>query len=125
MILDASALLALLQDEPGAEKVAAVIGHSKISAVNWSEVVQKLARHDSEAANIRPDIEALGLTIVPFSAEQAEITASLWSLTKPFGLSLADRVCLQLGISMKETVLTADSIWKKVDYPDLVVELVR
>jgi len=54
MILDASALLALLQNEPGAEKVASVIGQSKMSSVNWSEVIQKLARHDSEAATIRP-----------------------------------------------------------------------
>ena len=125
MILDASALLALLQDEPGAEKISAVIGQSKISTVNWSEVIQKLARHDSEAANIRPDIEALGLTIVPFSVEQAEGAAALWPLTRPFGLSLADRVCLQLGIAMQETVLTADTIWQDVEHSELTVELVR
>jgi len=125
MILDASALLALLQNEPGAEKVASVIGQSKISSVNWSEVIQKLSRHDNEAANIRPDVEALGLIIIPFSAEQAEATAALWSISKPFGLSLADRVCLQLGMSMNETVLTADTVWTKVEHADLLVELVR
>jgi len=125
MILDASALLALLQNEPGAEKVASVIGQSKMSSVNWSEVVQKLARHDSEAATIRPDIEALGLIIVPFDAEQAEATASLWSIAKPFGLSLADRVCIQLGMSMNEKVLTADTVWEKVEHANLRVELIR
>lgn len=125
MILDASALLALLQNEPGADKVASVIGQSKISSVNWSEVIQKLTRHDNEAANIRPDVEALGLIIIPFDADQAEAAASLWPIAKPFGLSLADRVCLQLGISMKEKVLTADTVWEKVEHPNLVVGLVR
>jgi PIN domain nuclease of toxin-antitoxin system len=125
MILDASALLALLQDEPGAEKVAAVIGQSKISTVNWSEVIQKLARHDSQAANIRPDVEALGLIIVPLSVEQAEGAAILWPLTRPLGLSLADRICLQLGIAMQEAVLTADALWQDVEHSELVVELIR
>lgn len=125
MILDASALLALLQNEAGADKVAAAIGQASMSAVNWSEVIQKLSRYDPNATNIRPDIETLGLQILPFNAEQAELAASLYPLTKPYGLSLADRVCLQLGITQQETVLTADKAWLEVPHPQLDVKLIR
>jgi PIN domain nuclease of toxin-antitoxin system len=125
MILDASALLALLQNETGAETVSEVIGQAGISAVNWSEVIQKLSRHDPNAADIRLDLETLGLHIIPFTAEQAEAAAALWSLVRPYGLSLADRVCLQLGISLKQTVLTTDRVWGEIHHPELAVQLIR
>lgn len=124
MILDASALLALLQNELGSDAVEAVIGQAKISAVNWSEVIQKLSRNDPDAASIRPDIEALGLQIVPFTVEQAEGVAALWPLTKPFGLSFADRACLQLGISTGLSVMTADKVWKEVVHAGLDVRVI-
>lgn len=71
MILDASALLALLQDEPDGDKVQAVLHRAAISTVNWAEVVQKLSAYDPDAANIRPDIEMTGLRIIPFTVEHA------------------------------------------------------
>jgi PIN domain nuclease of toxin-antitoxin system len=117
MILDASALLALLQDEPGADKVQAVLHRAFISAVNWSEVVQKLSVHDPDVATIRPELELTGLRIIPFTVEQAEICAGLWTQAKPFGLSFADRACLATGIERNTDVMTADRIWKNMDLP--------
>ncbi len=117
MILDASALLALLQDEPGADKVQAVLHRAVISAVNWSEVVQKLSVHDPDVANIRPELELTGLRIMPFTVEQAEICADLWAQAKPFGLSFADRACLATGIERNTEVMTADRIWTDIALP--------
>lgn len=117
MILDASALLALLQGEMGADKVQAVLHRAMISAVNWSEVVQKLSVYDSAAAEIRPDLEMTGLRIIPFTVEQAEIGASLWAQARPFGLSFADRACLATGIERHMDVMTTDRIWADLDLP--------
>jgi PIN domain nuclease of toxin-antitoxin system len=125
MILDASALLAFLQNEPGAERVHELIHCCSISTVNWSEVVQKLIKHDPDAANIRPVLEESGLHIVPFSIEQAELCALLWTPGKNLGLSLADRVCLQLGMLTGEVVLTADKVWNELQIPEIKVEQIR
>jgi len=125
MILDASALLALIQNETGADRVEMVLPSSSISTVNWSEVVQKLMRHDSNAADIRFGLEDMGLKIIPFSVEQAELCASLWLPSMNLGLSLADRVCLQLGRVTGKTVLTADRAWSNLDVPEISVEQIR
>ncbi|MCF6236999.1 MAG: type II toxin-antitoxin system VapC family toxin [Gammaproteobacteria bacterium] len=125
MILDASALLALIQNEPGAERVQLELHHCSISAVNWSEVVQKLIRYDPDAANMRPALEEVGLKITPFSSEQAELCASLWLPCKNLGLSLADRICLQLGMSTGKTILTADTAWDKLDILEISIEQIR
>ena len=124
MILDASALLALLQSETGADRVQAVLSKAFISSVNWSEVVQKLSVFDENAADIRPELEAIGLKIVPFTAQQAEIWASLWAMSKPYGLSLGDRACIALGIQKKKTVLTADKVWTQLTLP-IQIEVIR
>ena len=74
-VLDASALLALLQDEPGAEIVEPALETATISAVNWSEVAQKSFERGVEIRGLRNDLNALGLTIVPFATEDAESAA--------------------------------------------------
>ena len=66
---------------------------------------------------MREDLEALGLRIVPFSAEEAEIAAQLWQKTRQIGLSLGDRACLSTGIRLDSTVLTADKIWATLNLP--------
>ncbi len=80
-VLDASALLALLQHEPGAEIVETLLEEAVISSVNWSEVVQKSLDHGVELGSLREDLEVLGLSIAPFSVEEAEIAAALQSAT--------------------------------------------
>ena len=117
MVLDASALLAFLQSEPGCDQVEAVLPEAIISSVNWAEVVQKSIAADVDVNGMREDLEALGLRIVPFSAEEAEIAAQLWQKTRQSGLSLGDRACLSTGIRLDTTVLTADKIWATLNLP--------
>ncbi len=78
-VLDASALLAWLQAEPGAEMVEAELASAATSSLNWSEVLQKSLVHGVEITGLREDMEALGLAIVPFDVDDAEQTARLWS----------------------------------------------
>ena len=117
MILDASALLAFLQGEKGADVVQDVMSRALISSVNWAEVMQKMAVFDENVAEIRPDLEAMGLKIVPFTVEQADICASLWQMSKPYGLSFADRACIATGMQRKTAVLTADRVWQLLVLP--------
>jgi PIN domain nuclease of toxin-antitoxin system len=112
-VLDASALLAFLQSEPGSEEVEAVLAEAFISAVNWSEVVQKALSANVETSGMRADVQALGLTIEAFTAEHAEFAGQLWSDTKKYGLSLGDRACLSLGHHLELPILTMDRAWIK------------
>lgn len=111
-VLDASALLAWLQTEPGAEMVEAELPSAAISSLNWSEVLQKSLAHGVEITGLREDMEALGLAIMPFDVEDAEQAARLWAPGS--GLSLADRACLALGLRHGVPVLTADRMWAQV-----------
>ena len=119
-VLDASALLAFLQSEPGSADVEAVLPDACISAVNWSEVVQKALAANVDISGMRGDVQALGLTIEPFTESQAEYAAQLWLDTKKHGLSLADRACLSLGYSLSLPILTMDKAWGK---PDLALDI--
>ena len=117
IVLDASALLAFLQNEPGCDQVEAALAEAVISSVNWAEVVQKSIAADVAVKGMREDLEALGLRIIPFSAEEAGIAAQLWQKTCHAGLSLGDRACLSTGIGLDAPVLTADKIWATLSLP--------
>lgn len=116
-VLDASALLAFLQNEPGCDQVEATLPEAVISSVNWSEVMQKSIAAAVDVNGMRGDLEALGLHIAPFGAEEAEISAQLWQQTRSTGLSLGDRACLSTGIRLNVPVLTADQIWTTLNLP--------
>ncbi|KAB8320707.1 type II toxin-antitoxin system VapC family toxin [Tolypothrix campylonemoides VB511288] len=111
VVLDASALLAYLQDEPGSEAVEVVLTESVISSVNWAEVVQKSVAAGVVIDGMREDLEALGLIIAPFTPEDAQMAGRLWLQTRQAGLSLGDRACLSLGMRLDVSVLTTDQIW--------------
>ena len=113
-VLDASALLAYLQREPGAASVRAVLGGALMSTVNWAEVVQKSAESQTEASALRTALESLGLVLAPFSPSQAEIAGTLRAPATDLGLSLGDRACLALAIEREGTVLTTDRIWRRL-----------
>jgi PIN domain nuclease of toxin-antitoxin system len=113
-VLDASALLALLHREAGADVVLSAIGNAAISTVNWSEVLKKAIERGVSIEGMREDLEALGLQIVLFTVEQAEAAAQLYPTTKPLGLSLGDRACLVLGLELGAVTLTADQIWSEL-----------
>jgi ribonuclease VapC len=123
-VLDASALLAVLNCEPGADVVAAVLHDAVISAVNYSEVLKKTIERNGSAEQVAHIIRDLAVAIVPFDERHAAATAALFPETKPFGLSLADRACLALGLQQRATVLTADGKWKLVKLA-LKVKLIR
>lgn len=111
-VFDSSVVLAQLHGEPGASVVEAVDSQSVISSVNWAEVLQKvMAQGDMEPTAVWRDLEFVGLRIIPFLAEDAELTAHLWSTTRRAGLSLGDRACLSLAHRLGLPALTADRAW--------------
>ncbi|UHD16987.1 type II toxin-antitoxin system VapC family toxin [Thiocapsa bogorovii] len=114
LVLDASSLLAFLHDEPGAERVRSAFAGALVSAVNWSEVVQKSLQRQVNVSGMRQEFIEVGVIFVPFTEEQAEIAAYLWNQTRHQGLSLADRACLALAIERKRPILTADRVWSEL-----------
>jgi len=114
-ILDASALLAYLQDEPGSEVVDALLMYSVMNSVNWSEVTQKAVAKQINISGMRTELEALGLAIIPFTVEEAELAAKLWKITRRHGLSLGDRACLSSALCLNLPVYTADKVWLELD----------
>ena len=123
-VLDAWALLAYLQDEPGSETIEPMLDGSAISSVNWAEVVQKSIAGGVEVDGLREDVEGLGLSILPFTREEAETAGRLWLETRSCGLSLGDRACLSLGIRLGVPVLTTDQVWVSLKLP-MTVHVVR
>jgi ribonuclease VapC len=102
-VLDASALMAVLHDEDGAEIVVeAIAGGAAISVANWAEVLTKLAergRNPDRAASETRKAEGSrrALMIEPMTAADCIAIAHLRLTTKAQGLSLADRACLALA----------------------------
>lgn len=114
VVLDASALLASAFGEPSGDFVRELISGARISAANWSEFFQKVQQRGVATQGMRTELEAAGLCIVPVSAAHAEAAADLWSLCRPLGLSLADRLCLALAMAQPSTVYTADRAWTQL-----------
>ena len=108
VVLDASALLALLRNEPGADIVRQHLPSSLISAMNYSEVLKKTIEVGGSSDAVRLHVGSLPISIVAFDTSHAESTAELYPLTKPLGLSFADRACMALGIRSDCIVLTAE-----------------
>lgn len=125
VVFDASAIIALLRDEPGAELVAAHIGDGLISAVNLQEVVKALLRRGIGMEVAREMIVALHLDVRPHDADDAFAAAALWQATETFGSGLGDRSCMALAISEKLPVITTDKAWAELAIPGLDVRLAR
>lgn len=110
VVLDASALLAFLQDEPGADVVEeALEGGARCGAANWSEVAQRVLASRRDWDLVRALLASYDLGVDPVSADDAEWAARRWRPGD--GLSLADRLCLALGERTDAVVLTADTAW--------------
>ena len=116
-VLDASAVLALLNREPGHELVAGLLGGAAASAVNLSEVASKLSDKGLDPLSIRPDLLALGLSVIPFDEALAFDAAALRSSTRHAGLSLGDRACLATAAALGATAVTADREWGRLRLP--------
>jgi ribonuclease VapC len=112
-VLDSSALLALLWNEPGADRVATALPGALLSSVNLAEVLTKLCERGLSVSEGRELVESLGVVVVDFDMEQAEETAALRESTRSLGLSLGDRACLSLARRRNGPALTADAAWLK------------
>jgi len=110
-VLDASAVLALLNKEPGHEQVSAVLPTAAIGTVNLTEVISKLCERGVPPDAAMDAVQCLGVEIVLHSVEHALLAGKLRPITKAFGLSLGDRACLALGRERRTTVITAEHHW--------------
>ena len=123
-VLDASAVLALLNQETGKERVEAVLADSCIGAVNYCEALGKLIDAGMPERDARESVELLNVEVVSFDADFARLAAVLRPTTKKLGLSLGDRSCLALALSRRNTAVTAERAWAKLKL-GVKVELIR
>jgi ribonuclease VapC len=125
-VIDASAILALLLGEPGAQKVAAVLADSVVTTISLSEVVGYYARSGADEAGIRTMLNALPCERAPFDEELAYTTGMLLPLTRSAGLSLGDRACLALAKRLGLPAMTADRPWRDIaGAVGVTVDLIR
>lgn len=124
VVLDSSALLALLWTEAGSEEVAAVLDDAIMSAVNMAEVCSKLADRDIRGNSVRSLLSDLPIKIVSFDAKQAFKAGELRPVTRNRGLSIGDRACIGLAMDHKATAVTADRSWSELDL-NVEVKLIR
>lgn len=122
--MDSSAVLAFLRDETGAELVGARLRTAFISAVNWSEVVQRALDGGIGTAEMRNYLRLWGLQIVTAGQAEANLAAELRTPTRGFGLSIADRFCLATAMLHGLPALTGDKAWGKARL-DVEVQLIR
>ena len=115
VVIDASALLALLWSEPGSEIVSAVMEDAVISAVNWAEIVSKLQERGIDLDVARPMLSELPVAVLPFDAEQAYAAGAMRMQSKHLGLSIGDRACLALAAQLSAPAYTADKVWAKLE----------
>lgn len=125
IVFDASAILALLRDEPGADFVAQYIGDGLISSVNFQEVIKGLLRREVPIDAALAMLDALHLDVRPHGRDDAIAAAKLYPATKEFGSGLGDRTCMALAIAEGLPVLTADREWAKIKIPGLTLSLAR
>jgi ribonuclease VapC len=115
IVLDASAILAVIGGEPGAEKLTPdLLARAVGSAVNLAQVQTKLVSRGWTSDQAWDDATSPVREIVPFDEEQARTAGDLVTQTRQLGLSLGDRACLALGIALKAPVYTAEKAWKRL-----------
>ncbi len=125
-MLDASALIACFLDEKGAEIVHEALNDGAlITAVNVSETASILLRGGMPFEEIPHILSSFPMRIIYVDADIAFKAASIGNITKPLGLSLADRVCLAAAMIRDAKVLTADRVWAKLKLPNLSVQVIR
>lgn len=110
-VLDSSAVLAVLNGEPGAQVVAAALDDALVSTVNYAEIVAKLVERGSSFTAAMSALQAIALTTVDFDIAQAQRTGALRAETAKRGLSLGDRACLSLAEREGAPAITADRSW--------------
>jgi PIN domain nuclease of toxin-antitoxin system len=124
-VLDASALLAFLNQERGSEQVIeAIVNGGAICAINFSEVVSKISESRMPEAEIHEALDSMSLMIIDFDVQLAYKAGLLRPLTKSAGLSLGDRACLALAQHLGLPALTTDRVWKELSL-DIKIQVIR
>lgn len=108
VVLDASAFIALLRREPGMDVVAKNLAQAVMSAVNYGEVLKKTIEAGGVLEPVAAYVRRSGMPVIAFDGEQAAGAATLYPMTRPHGLSFADRACLNLGLKLGAAVLTTE-----------------
>jgi PIN domain nuclease of toxin-antitoxin system len=124
VVLDASAMLAYIQEERGAENLTKeILDRAVASTVNLAEAQSKLVKKGHDPEEAWEEILSLVNAEVPFTSNQARIAGDLITTTEPYGLSLGDRSCLALAIALNAPVYTTEQLWRnlKVGVPIHVI----
>lgn len=124
VVLDSSAVLAVLLSEPGGSRVASVLHNGVLSAVNLAEVHGVLLRRGESSIAAWRKIVALPYEVCPLTQQQARTVAELEAATRPLGLSLGDRACLALAIERQAKAYTTDRAWKNLSL-GIEIEVIR
>jgi len=125
IVVDASAVLAVLGSETGAEEIVARSDGGLISTVNLAEVVQKAALNGVPPQSVGAFIDQANWGVVPFDDQMAIAAAELWTMYPTRGLSLGDRACLALAQAVSGIALTLDTGWSGIDLEGAAIHLVR
>ncbi|MGA3081405.1 MAG: type II toxin-antitoxin system VapC family toxin [Terracidiphilus sp.] len=123
-VLDSSAILAVILNEPGGQNVASILDGGLLSTVNLAEAHTRLLQLGAAADHAWNRIFSLQCEVCFFTDAHARVAAELRPITRPFGLSLGDRACLALAIDRKATVYTTDRIWKSLSL-GIEIEAIR
>jgi ribonuclease VapC len=113
-VMDSTALIAVVYQEPGYQRVVEILDKSAISAVNLAEIINKLVLRGSPAETVRETLFTLELTVQDWTEDLAYRSAEFTPFTKSHGLSLGDRACLTLAKQLRATAVTSDRAWRRV-----------
>lgn len=125
VVVDSSAILAVLNREPGADFIISRLPGSFVSAINLQEVAKKMLEAGSTTDAIQAAMRRLGVQILSHDAEDAYQAAMLAEATRQFGRGLGDRSCMALAIKLGVPAITTDRAWARIEVPGLEVILAR
>jgi len=123
-VLDASALLCLLFNEPGAGRVEALLSRALVSVANYHEVLAMLVDRGVDPGEARMMLGQLDIEIIAADRDQADVGGALRSITREAGLSLGDRCCLALAQVRHATAVTCNPAWSALSV-GIEIEVVR
>jgi PIN domain nuclease of toxin-antitoxin system len=125
VILDTSALLALIKNEPGASTIEDLLGQIVISSLSLAEAATSLLQSEMTLQECEECLLPLVSQLIPLDASHALLTANLMKQLKGKELPLEARACLALGIKMNLPIYTANQIWPDLGLTDIDIKLIR
>jgi PIN domain nuclease of toxin-antitoxin system len=123
-IFDASAFLAIIRNEAGADVAVTRLSGGAMSTVNASEALMRGVEKGFPLDLMQELLGSQQVGLIAFDEELAVAAALLRPATKRAGLSFADRACIATAVRLGATAITADRVWAELDLP-CKVELIR